>query len=260
MSSNFKGTGGPPPTPATGNAGSRGKRTEYGLVEKVTVNGAVKEKKVTPFMLKPGGSVELVTLDAVECFDYSVDLHSRFKMNGSFNNHAVCIAKLDERGCPLCEALEERGKWFAVGTVLDGSEWKIPSGKRKDEIITHQRRLLLVNNRQLEGFKRLGTKLRGLRGEIFDVSREIDQKSARIGSQWIPTTKLTEAEMIEKYSKAAAQYGLSPEKYIQPFNYEEVLAPKSYEELTRIASMVTASKDDGAAIAGDEASTDEVPF
>ena len=257
MATDFKGSGGPPPS-QTGGGGSRFKKLEYALTEPVGAN----QKKVSPFFLPNGQEVPVITLDNCEMFDTSVRLHTRFKANGVFSNNVVCISQLDERGCPLCAVLGDagRGKWFACGTVLDGSKWKIPQGKRKDEEITDQRRLLLINPRQLDTFKKLGSKVKGWRGKTFDVSRGEDQKSARIGDMWIPTGGLTEEQLLERVAKTAAAYGLTAEQYIQPLPYDKVLAPLSFEKLTQIANSIKATDGGAPAATPGVASDEEIPF
>lgn len=257
MSTNYKGSGGPPPSASNGGGGSRFKRHEFALYEPV---GAA-QKKVTPFFLPNGAEVPVTVLDVGETLDTSVRLHTRFKANGVFSNNIVCISQLHEHGCPLDEVLGGQGKWFACGTVLDGSKWEIPDGTRKGVVITNQRRLLLVNPRQLEIFKKLGAKLKGWRGKTFDVSRGEDQKSARIGDIWLPTGSLTEEQMLEKYAKDAAAYGLPVEQYIQPLPYEKVLEPLSFEKLTQIANAIKASGGAAPVVTGTgTAENDEIPF
>lgn len=255
---NYKGTGGPPPSPSSG-GGSRFKKNEYALYETLA-NGD--KRKVSPFMLKAGQKdVPVVTLDNGLEFTHSVRLHTRFKANGLFNNHVVCLHGVDDRGCPMCNALNEIGKWFVAGTLLDGSEWAIPSGPRKGEIITFQRRLLLVNSRQLEEFKDIGKEVEGWRAQQFKVSRNTDEKSSRIGTRWTSKGRLTEEQMLEKFAPIAAKYGLPVEQYVQPLNYEKVLEPLSYERLQQIANSITASAViESVPGEGDNNGEDPVPF
>lgn len=244
MATDFRGTGGPPPA-SSGTGGSRFKKAEYSLSEPV----GKEVKKVSPFMIRPGEEVQVVTLDG-DSINYTVRLHTRFKANGLFNNHAVCIKDIDPRGCPLCEAIEP-GKWFAVATVLDGSKWEIPSGKRKGEVITDQRRMLLINSRQYDTFQKLGSKTKGWRGRVFDVLRANDEKSARIGTQWLPAGVLTEEQLLEKYAGAAKAYGLPVATYVQPLPYDVVLKPLSREKLEAIANSIKAAGDASAAAEAD---------
>ena len=161
----------------------------------------------------------------------------------------------------MCKALNnEIGKWFVCGTVLDGSEWKIPKGPRANEVITHQRRLLLINARQLEEFKDIGKEVGGWRGQQFKVSRAGDEKSSRIGTRWTSKGALTEEQLLEKFADVATQYGLSKEKYVQPLNYDEVLRPLSYERLQQIANSITSDSVISATGGKPAGGEDEVPF
>jgi hypothetical protein len=250
---NYKGTGGPPPSPS---GGSRFKKTEYSLYESLASG---EKKKVSPFMLKAGQKdVPVVVLDDGLEFTHSVRLHTRFKAGPGFNNHVVCLSGVDPRGCPLCEVKDNLGKWFVCGTVLDGSEWAIPKGPRAGEIITHQRRLLLVNARQLEEFKDMAKDVEGWRGQQFKVSRNTDEKSSRIGTRWTSKGRLTQEQLIEKFKDVAAKYGMPVEQYVAPINYDKMLEPMSREQLQQIANVLTAN----AVIQSvpDMPGDDEVPF
>lgn len=252
----YKGTGGPPPSSSPG--GSRFKKNEYALYEPLA-NG--EKKKVTPFMLKAGQKdVPVVVLDDGLEFKYSVRLHTRFKANGLFNNHVVCLHGVHDLGCPMCLALKEIGKWFVCGTVLDGSEWTIPKGPRQGEVIAHQRRLLLINSRQLEEFKDIAKEVEGWRGQQFKVSRSIDEKSSRIGTRWTSKGRLSQEQLLEKFKDVATQFGLPVEKYVQPLDYSKVLEPLSHERLTQIANSITSAAVAESIPGGPGAGEDEVPF
>jgi len=249
----FRGSGGPPPTPNA--TGSRFKKLEYVLSEKVGET----QKKVSPFLVRLNSEVTGTTLDE-KPFEFSVRMHQGVKINNSFSNNIVCISQFSKKGCPVCDATGEKGKWFTAGTILDGSEWEIPSGKNKGRVIKDQRRLLLVNARQLEAMKKLVSKFTPWRGREWSISRGTDQKTPRIGDMWLPNgNPLTEAQLAERYSKAAADYGTTVEKYLTPFNYDEVLKPMSFEELEQVAAQIRKDTAATAAIA-EAASDNDIPF
>lgn len=253
----YKGTGGPPPSPS-GSGGSRFKKTEYALYETLPSS---EKKKISPFMLKAGQKdVPVVSLDDGLEFTHSVRLHTRFKAGNSFNNHVVCLSGVDPRGCPLCEVKDNIGKWFVCGTVLDGSEWTIPKGPRQGEIITHQRRLLLINARQLEDFKDIGKEVEGWRGQQFKVSRSSEEKSSRIGTRWNSKGRLTEEQLLEKFREVAGKYGMPVELYVKPFDYDKVLEPMSREQLQQIANSLTAGAVIQSVPGGTTPGENEVPF
>jgi len=254
----YRGSGGSKPAPRDPNSKpSKFRGPAYILSEKVGDN----EKKVTPFMVRVGTkSTPVVTLDHGE-FDFAVLLHARFKANGSWSNYVVCTKKSDPKGCPVCSVFTEKpSQWFLCGTLVDRSVWVIPDGKNKGKEISNQRRLLLVTASQVDQMELIGGKIGGWRGAVFDVGRSTDQKSPRIGSNWFYSAKMTEEDMLELFEPAAAGYGLPVDQYIEPFNYEEILKPKSFEEMTKIAAAIKAEGAQELAPASSVSNEADVPF
>lgn len=250
----YRGSGGKPPESTGG--GSKYPRASYFLAEKIDGEKGPELKKINPFKVDVGKrDVPVVVLD--ERFDYAVRLHCRFKARGAFGNYAVCISQEESRGCPLDVALnQEGGRWFLVGTVIDRSSWRQPSGKSKGKVWKDQRKLLLIPAPQREDFEELGKKIDGYRGATFDVSRRDDQKSSRIGTTWFPTGKMTDEQLAATFEKAASEYGLSVEKFVQPFDYDAMLKPKSYEQLKVIAQEIVNDTSDVANDGGSSGESD----
>lgn len=258
----YRGSGGKPPESTSG--GSQYPRPAYFLAEKIEGQNGPELKKVNPFKAGVGKrDVPVVCLD--QNLDYAVRMHCRFKARGVFGNYAVCISQEESRGCPLDVPLnQEGGRWFLVGTVIDRSSWTQPSGKNKGKIWTDQRKLLLVPAPQREDFEELGKKVGGYRGATFDVSRRDDQKSSRIGTSWFPTGKMTEEQLAATFEKAASEYGLPVEKFIQPFDYDALLKPKSYDQLKVIAQEIVSDtsdvESDGGGSGSDGGSSSDQPI
>jgi hypothetical protein len=241
----YRGTGGEPP-PANKGAGGQFKKPAYFFGEKVKGQKGPELKRISPFKVGVGQKdVPVVGLD--EKLDYAVRIHPRFKAAGVFGNYAVCISKTDSRGCPLDAALnEEGGRWFLVGTVIDRSKWSPPnpSAKNKGKVWTDNRRLLLIPRPQVEEMEGIVQKVGGFRGAKFFVSRTSEKTSSRIGTTWFPDGKMTEEQMKQAFEKAAANYGMPVEKYIQPFDYDSILKAKPYVELQKIAQEIAADTSD----------------
>ena len=212
-------------------------------------------------MVRSGTSnVPAVTLDPGD-FDYAVRLHSRFKANGSWNNYVVCTKGTDPNGCPLCPILEKSSQWFLCGTVIDRSEWKIPEGKNKGNVIKDQRRLLLITASQVDNMEQIGENIGGWRGGNFKVSRSTDQKSPRIGSNWFYLGKLTDDDLKEEFEGAAASADMPLDEFLSPFNYEAVLKPMSYAKLQEIATEVaTEQRKELEEVAEVSTSDESIPF
>lgn len=253
----YRGSGGEPPPPNNG-GGGQFKKPPYFFGEKVKGQKGPELKRVSAFKVGVGQKdVPVVGLDIK--LDYAVRLHPRFKAAGMHGNYAVCISKTESRGCPLDAALnEEGGRWFLVGTVIDRSKWSPPnpSAKNKGKVWTDSRRLLLIPRNQVDEIEGVVQKVGGFRGAKFLVTRKSEQISSRIGTTWWPDGKMTEEQMKGAFEKAAANYGLPVEKYIQPFDYDTILKGKPFEVLQKIAQEIVADAsvvaDDAEAGGGDD--------
>lgn len=241
----FRGPGGEPPV---GGGGSKFPKAAHVFIEKVKGAKGAEPKKVGIFTAGVGQKdIPVVVLDRV--VDYATRIHPRFKHKGVFGNYAVCISKTDARGCPIDSPLnEDDGRWFLCMTVVDRSKWTQTMGKQKGRVYTDSRKLVLIPYGQVEDMQSIGTKVGGWRGAKFDVSRSKDQKSSRIGTTWFPAGTMTEEQMKATFEKPAADYGLPVEKFLEPFDYDQVLKAKSFEELKVIAQEISS---DTSAVADD---------
>ena len=106
-------------------------------------------------------------------------------MNGSWNNLFVCPEKTNpESGdkCPICED-GDRPSLVAAFTVIDHREFK---GKN-DKVYKDTAKILIAKSQSFELLNKLATKLKGLAGQTFDVSRSKADKSPAIGDMWLPS-------------------------------------------------------------------------
>lgn len=238
----FRGSGGDPPT--SGGGGQRFQKSIYFFGEKIKGPKGPELKRVQLFKVGVGKKdIPVVVLDRQ--LDYAVRIHPRFKAKGIFGNYAVCISRTDTRGCPLDGPLnEEGGRWYLCMTVIDRSKWTQTVGKQKGRVYTDIRKLVLIPYGQVEEMQQIGAKVDGFRGAKFDVSRSKEQKSSRIGTTWFPSGKMTEEQMKATFEKAAADYGLPVEQFLEPFDYDQVLKPKSYDELKVIAQEIASDASD----------------
>lgn len=255
----YRGTGGEPP--ASAGTGTLFKKPSYFFAEKVEGPDGPTMKKISPFKVAQGKSdVPVVVLDRV--VDYAVRIHCRFKARGVFGNYAVCRSKIDDKGCPLDAALNEEhgGRWFLAMTVIDRSTWTQPSGKNKGKVWRDQRKLVLIPKPAVDEFEKIGEKVDGYRGAKFDVSRGSDQKSSRIGTMWFPDGKLSEDQLLSTFEKAAGEYGLPVEKFIEPIDYDKVLRPKSFEQLEVVAQEIVQDSSDLVDDATEDGAEDTISY
>jgi len=246
----YRGAGAPIINPSKTNNTFNKLRREFILTEP-TQND--KEHKVSLFKLNPGAGTTVTILDSK--IDYAVYLHARFQANGKFTNNVVCTMKTTGN-CRVCTVLKEKGRWFLAGTVIDHSEWAIPDGKRKGEVIRDQRRLLLVSFQQKDSFKDIQQEMGDLSGKTFKVSRSSDNKSARIGTSWFPKGALTTEQLKDKLGKVATDYGLSVDDYIKPYDYDKLFATPSEAYIDQVVEAIRSSGKDAAPVQEEQTEID----
>ena len=247
MARNYRGTGGAMPTrKAFGGGGGFSKPKGHRIYESaLDKDGNPIQKKVVDLKLEKGEkNRRLVVLD--EDLIFAVRMHKGFKYDGTWANLVVCRSALDDtRGCPMCDVLERRYSWFLCGTVIDLDGFTPTEGKNKGINYPNLRRLLLVSDQIAENFETIGEELEGgWRGTRFKVSRSSGDKSPRIGDNWredFRAGKLKEQDMLNEFEESAERYGLSVERFSQPYDYDVILKPKSYEELVEIANQYNLS-------------------
>ena len=193
----------------------------------------------------------------------SVRTHE-FKFNGTYGNITICNAHLGE-GCLMDKALERehscfpnckqpcerignleqiKGGWRWVATGVKMKPFKYTKGPLAGQTLDHQRCLLLVPDKQYAmfmAFRETYEAQGGLRGRVFNVTREDNQRSSKIGTVWIPTgEQLTDEDMASKFEASAGMYGLPVEDFIRPYNYEHVLRELTTDEMNEAAKWVAA--------------------
>jgi hypothetical protein len=257
----YQGHGGPPPSSAKGKSGGNAPYS-FALYEALPSG---KKKKVSLFRVNPGEkNVPFLFLDIAHSSEEaapSIRIHRDFRYRGSYGNSVICVSYRDS-GCPMDKALEQlhrcfdncpdpcpqkgtkvpvKGGWRWVATGIKLKPFTFSKGTMKGKTVQYQRCLLLVPENQYStfvAFRETYDELGGLRGKIFNVTREDKQTSSKIGTTWIPAGEMADEEMMEKFEEAASDYGLPVEQYIQPFDYEEILTELSDEEMMRAAKFV----------------------
>lgn len=268
----YKGSGGPPPSQVRRENAERIRNKPFGFnFYEVLPNG--KKKKVGRFRVDVGEKdVPFVFLDealpdigAIP----SVRVHE-FKFNGSYGNISVCNAHKAE-GCLMDKALERpnpfrngevtplKGSWKWVGTGIKMKPFTYTKGPLAGQTINHQRCMLLVPDKQYPmfmAFRETYEKLGGLRGKVFNVRRDDDKRSSKIGTLWMPAGEMTDEEMTEKFAESAGLYGLPIEDYIRPYDYEHVLRELTTEEMNDAAKWVAAENNVDLGLGGDKPKTE----
>lgn len=244
----FRGSGGPPPPSGGGSGGGKGSYEENPFEFQEEIGPG--KRRIKPFFIAKTAKTTFTLLDKGR-FNYSIMLHHRFFYNGQYGNYAVCRAKIDSRGCPLCDAGVGDPRWFVVGSGIDETKYSFDEGRNAGKVYTNLRRLLLIHRGALGEFGDMeDDEEDGVdgdwRGVQCRVKRSDEKKSPRIGSSWRTKGRMTEEQMIEKYEKVADDYEIPVEDYIAPVDYETVLAPYDYDAMKELADEIkkTDKKDD----------------
>lgn len=147
-----------------------------------------------------------------------VYLEHNMYLNGSWKNWFTCLKK--DGDCPLC-ASGDRPYLAAAFTVIDHTEWKSKDGtEHKDEL-----KLYIVKSKVLKDLRRAMAKRGALRGWRVELARTQDT-SPGTGEPKDFEEKIELPDVM------------------QPFDYLELLAPKTKEELMEIIGEVDVENDE----------------
>jgi hypothetical protein len=233
--------------------------------------------------IPPGERREFVFIDDAPAQIYE---HNP-KLNGSFRNWMTCLKGIEEKGCPVCDQLGEKTRYYCgYFSVIDCSKWKDKKGNDHQ----FELNLLQAKLKTMKKFKRkkedaIEAGRAGLAGGLYRATRE-DDMSPTCGDEFEfvrdpDMSKLFElalyrgkklSEMFDKAEENETsmatlqkifQVQFEPDsdgkkliRKLVPFNYLSVLAPKEYKELKL---MVAGAERDNDSRGGDK-SDGEVPF
>lgn len=271
----FAGAGAPPPPKEGGGGGTPKNVPMYGFEEMIvykTKEGERKQgkRRLFPWFVKAGESKSILLLDPMHSKEHprrAAYIHTFDGADGKFGNQLVSIHKDDPKGDPMNDALAKAGEdgishpkeptWFWILTGID-----LSVTVKGEKTYTNQRVPVFVTSQQKDQFLGMEKMGKGLRGHVFEVSRpkENPKKTYRIGPKWDPQEQLTEEQMLNRFEKAAASYGLPVEKFIQPFDYATVFKPRTREELEKVAVELKAMVAAGASVKVADGEGDEIDF
>ena len=255
MADDFQGAGGPPARTGGGGGGGSGLKNwpEFGFYEPIQIKnkeGELKsyEKRVPLWFLKQSeGGRDLMFLDRPGAGNrFSVLTHTFSGRDGKFGNVISSCQKSDPLGDPLNDVLlDDKGRpkepswgWALTAIDITGRPPKVAGGK----VYKNQRVLVLVVEKQKDQIITMEKLAGSLRGRVFTVSRDAAQTSFKIGTKFDPVEALSEDQMKERFAEPAANYGLTIEKFLEPFDYKTMLAPMKREKLVEIANDISAMR------------------
>ena len=161
------------------------------------------------FWLPPSKTTRIVFLDD----NPPIYEEHQLKIKGDWRNWFTCGTPL---GMP-CECCERGDRPYTAGayTIIDGTEWT----DKKGNVHKNERKLFVAKFETLKKLKQISVKRGGLRGCVFEVTRTSDT-SPSTGDMFDFEKKLTEEELQKLFKENA-----------EPYNYDEILAPKSPSDL-----------------------------
>jgi len=192
---------------------------------------------VNRFWLPPEGNTKIIFLDD----DPPIIEEHQLKINGDWKNWFTCLRLIGE-ACPICDILNDTPYTVGFYTIIDTATWTDKKGNEHK----NEKKLFAAKFKALQMLRRLSQKRGGLVGCVFDVYRS-SKDAFNTGDVFDYEGRL-EIEQIKK---------LNPD--IEPFDYAEVLAPKSVAEIKKILQK-NAEKMSGADFSDFEKDEDEVKF
>ena len=176
------------------------------------------------FWLKPGNSAKLTFLDS-EGFYFN---EHNLKIDGRWGHYYTCTRDFSE--CPLCDAGEKPG-YVCAYTVIDHSEYQ---SQKTGRTIKNQKKLLVVKPAVMNKLARRRETLEGnLSYCLFMFSR--DKKEECSTGEDIEFIKRLDKRDILRFKPQEGN--MSDEEFLAPFDYMKLFAPKSVEELRRVAGQ-----------------------
>lgn len=177
---------------------------------------------VNRFWLPVDGEAKIVFLDD----EPPIIEEHQIKIDGDWRNWFTCLRLVGE-SCPICESTESRPYTVGFYTVLDMSEWTDRRGNtHKNEL-----KLLPAKFKTLQQLKKLSAKRGSLKGACFEVYRTT-KDSPNTGDVFDFVDKMSKEEILELNPNAT------------PFDYAEILEPKSASEILAVLKKATKDSHD----------------
>lgn len=187
------------------------------------------------FKLSYGESARVVLLDHPETWLFEHRLY-----NGKYSNYFTCIK--ERATCPLC--ITGNNPYLAV--VCTAIDTRTITTQKGTELKNRKVLLVFKGNKVLKTLeKQFFQPGIDLTHRVLTIERDTDSKAPNCGEFFTLGKKVP----IEKIASLAGADVKGPD-YIKPFNYREILAPKTGAELRAIAGLgnPVGSGDDGVII------------
>lgn len=191
---------------------------------------------------KDSAVVTMITDEPFSFYEHQVELGGRWDVT------FTCTQGFRE--CPLCAAGVKRYYVGIFSIIQEGTfTYKTKDGKEKTDV--NPRKLLPAKSEMLKKFKNWKDKRGTLVSARFDVTRLDDDKAERIGNDWQikdgvgdrneDGTARTLVQMAEiANTRLLRLYGQDDKGNLKasPHDFKTLFAPKSVEELTKVAAQL----------------------
>lgn len=202
--------------------------------------------------LPAGGSTTFTFLDTEGFFFKEHNYYHR----GSWLNWETCIQDIGEEDCPFCEH-GVRTYYECVFTVVDHAVYE--SKKTPGKMITNTKKLLVLRSTARKKILRKKDQLEGILTYAKFSSHRDDRKECSTGEDFEFLERLTKEQVMAMAPTEWMGQAITPETWIQPFDYPKLFVPKTAAQLGRILGKVepAGSGDQPSMGRGEEGSTTE---
>jgi len=181
--------------------------------------------------VKAGSSTEFTFLDSEGFFFKEHNYYHR----GSWLNWETCIQDIGKEDCPFCEN-GIRTYYECMFSVIDHASYE--SKKTPGKIITNSKKLLVLRSTARKKVLRKKDQLEGdLTFARFSTHRD-DPKECNTGEDFEMKQRYTKEEVMAMAPTEYMGQAITPEAWIQPYDYPLIFSPKAAAALGRIIGRV----------------------
>jgi hypothetical protein len=180
--------------------------------------------------LKGDTACKVTLLDNPEFFLWEHNL----RIGGKFFNYVTCLKQTDT--CPPCED-GDQPSFVCVATVINHRKY---TDKQQKEHVNEKQLVVFKGRARQRIAKQLERRDGDLKYCVYEFSRGSGATECSTGEDFEFLKRLTKSDVLKLAPKGAG------EDWLQPFDYEELLAPKSPKEIRKImGGEVPVGSEDG---------------
>lgn len=178
-----------------------------------------------------GGSTEFTFLDTEGFFFKEHNYYS----NRSWMNWETCLQDIGVEDCPFCEA-GIRVYYECVFSIIDHAEYE--SKKKPGTIIRNTKKLLVLRSTARKKILRKRDQQQGNLLYVRMSTNRDDSKECSTGEDFEIIKTQTREEVMAYAPTEYMGQAITPEAWIEPFDYVKLFNPKTAAQLSRIIGRV----------------------